>query len=140
MLSDYDGQKALKLALALVEKYAPGGKATAAAVEAGLKRDLEQIPAEIVTDQAVRLLKADKLFLIGRELEMASYNIGLSPFDQLSVETKSMLGSLLDYASVNRERFARAWKSSEDSSRSGETGRASLKNDTPRTPLFDSES
>ena len=140
VLSDYDGQKTLKLALALVEKYAPGGKATASAVKAGLKRDLEQIPAEIVTDQAVRLLKADKLFLIGRELEMASYNITLPPFDQLSVETRSMVGALLDYASVNRERFARAWKSSEDSSKLEKTTTASLENDTPHTSLFDNES
>jgi len=109
-LSAEDGQYALKLAIALVEKYAPGGKATASAVEAGLKRDLEQIPAEIVADQAVRLLKSDQLFLAGRELEMASYHVALPPFDSLSVPTRSMLGALLDYAGVDRVRFANAWK------------------------------
>ena len=140
VLSDYDGQKTLKLALALVEKYAPGGKAAAAAVEAGLKHDLEQIPAEIVTDQAVRLIKADKLFLTGRELEMASYDIMLPPFDRLSVETKSMLGALLDYAGIDRERFAHAWKASEDSSTLKETTTVSPKDDTQQSPLFDRDS
>lgn len=109
-LSDAQGQQSLKLALALVEKYAPGGKAAAISVESGLKRDLEQIPAEIVADQAVRLLKADQLFTTGRELEMASYHVALPTFDQLSVPTKSMLGALLDYGGIDRERFAHAWK------------------------------
>ncbi|MQR99386.1 hypothetical protein [Gluconobacter aidae] len=109
-LGDDNGQQTLRLAMALVEKYAPGGRGTATAVEAGLKRDLDQIPAEIVADQAVRLLKSDQLFMTGRELEMASYHVALPTFDGLSVHTKSMLGALLDYANVDRERFANAWK------------------------------
>lgn len=110
-LSNEDGQQTLKLALALVEKYGPGGKGSARAMETALKADLDRIPAEIVADQAIRLLKADQLFVTGRELEMASYHAVLPPFDGLSVPTKSMLGALLDYAGVDRERFAQAWKS-----------------------------
>lgn len=49
--------------------------------------------------------------MTGRELEMASYHIALPTFDGLSVQTKSMLGALLDYANVDRQRFANAWKS-----------------------------
>lgn len=109
-LSSEEGQQTLKLAIALVEKYAPGGKGTASSVEVGLKKDLERIPAEIVADQAVKLLKSDQLFFSGRELEMASYHVSLPPFDSLSISTKSMLGALLDYARVDRERFAKAWK------------------------------
>ena len=40
---------------------------------------------------------------------MASYCVALPTFDNLSVHTKSMLGALLDYANVDRERFANAW-------------------------------
>ncbi len=109
-LSDERGQQSLKLALALVAKYAPGGKATASAVDAGLKADLERIPAEIVADQAMRLLKSDQLFSVGRELEMACYQKALSPFDMLSLHSKSIIGALLDYAGVDRERFANSWK------------------------------
>jgi hypothetical protein len=104
------GQQVLKLALGLVEKYGPGGKTTASAVENALRNDLGRIPAEIVADQAVKLLKSDLLFPTGRELEMASYHVALAPFDKLSVPAKSMLGALLDYAGIDRERFARAWK------------------------------
>ncbi len=109
-LSDADGQQRVKLALALVEKFAPAGKATATAVETALKRDFDRIPAEIVADQAFRLLKGDQLFTTGRELEMASYHVSLPTFDQLSVPTKSMLGALLDYADIDREQFAHAWE------------------------------
>lgn len=110
-LSSDSGQQMLKMALALVEKYAPGGKGAATIVESGLKNDLEKIPAEIVADQAVRLLKADQLFLAGRELEMASYSISPPTFDNLGTSTKSMLGALLDFAGVERQRFAQAWYS-----------------------------
>jgi len=109
-LDNQDGQQTLRMAMALVEKYAPGGKVAAMTVEAGLQRDLDKIPAEIVANQAVRLLKSDQLFITGRELEMASYHVVLPTFDDLSIHTKAMLGALLDYSSVDRERFANAWK------------------------------
>lgn len=109
-LSGDDGKQALKIALGLVEKYAPGGKGTAIAMETALKKDLDRIPAEIVADQAVRLLKSDLLFSSGRELESAAYQKTLPNFDDLTIHTKSMLGALLDYARIDRERFAAAWQ------------------------------
>lgn len=104
-------QKLLRLALALVEKYAPNGRGTANAMEVKLYQELKNIPAEIVADQAVRLLKGGQLFTVGRELEMAGYKTSLPAFDQLGLHAKSMVGSLLDYSGVDRERFAKAWVS-----------------------------
>ena len=135
-MSNEDGQQTLKLALALVEKYAPGSKSTAVAVETGLKKDLERIPAEIVADQAVRLLKTDQLFMTGRELEMASYHAVLPPFDALSVHTKSMLGALLDYAGVDRERFAQAWKAGATTVTAKEMTETAAKDGSPQPSLF----
>jgi restriction system protein len=43
---------------------------------------------------------------------MASYHIALHPFDALGLQTKSMVGALLDYAGVDRQRFAQAWTAS----------------------------
>jgi len=108
-LSREDGQQALKLALALIEKYATGGKAVARMAEQNLKNDLDAIPAEIVADQAVKLLKGDQLFLTGREFELACYLKVVPPFDLLAPNSKAMLGALLDYAGVDRRRFAEAW-------------------------------
>lgn len=125
-MSDEAGSQAMKIALALVEKYAPGGRATAIAVENNMATDLGQIPAEIVADQAVRLLKGDQLFLSGRELEMASYLDAAPTFDELETASRAMFGALLDYARVDRARFAAAWKPSapptdgEDGAHTGE--------------------
>ena len=113
-LSGYDGQRALELALALVGKYAPGGQGSATVMQNNLEEDLEKIPADIVADQAIKLLRSDQLFLAGRELEMASYEVSLPTFDELEIASKSMLGALLDYASVDRERFANAWATEEE--------------------------
>jgi hypothetical protein len=135
-LSNDDGQQTLKLALALVEKYAPGGKTTAIAVETGLKKDLERIPAEIVADQAIRLLKTDQLFIAGRDLEMASYQAALPPFDALGTQTKSMLGALLDYAGVDRERFAQAWKAGATTTTAKEMTETVDKDVSPQQSLF----
>ena len=109
-LSGEAGQQRLKLAIGLVEKFAPSGKSTARAVEAKLNEELSQIPAEIIADEAVKLLKSDQLFFVGRELEMACYDLTPPPFDALGVSTKSMLGAMLDYSGVDRGRFANAWK------------------------------
>lgn len=136
-LSGESGQQTLKMALALVEKYAPSGKATAAAVEAGLQTDLKRIPAEIVADQAVKLLKTDQLFAVSRELEMASYEKSLAPFDHLSLPTKSMLGALLDYADIDRARFAQAWKVNENADDKGlEVSETAHENETSQNALF----
>ena len=108
-LGEVKGQKALKTAIALIEKYAPGGKKTARMIETSFKNDVEQIPAEIIADQAVRLLKENQLFVCGRELESACYAIELPSFDNLSPPTKSMLGALLDYSQIDRQKFAQAW-------------------------------
>lgn len=126
-LSSDRGQQSLRLALALVEKYAPAGKITATAVENGLKRDLDQIPAEIIADQAIKLLKADMLFLTGRELEMEAYSVNLLSFDHLTNSTKSMLGALLDYAGIDRARFAQAWSPEDIKSAVSPVPEASLK-------------
>lgn len=107
-LSGDQGSQALRLALALAEKYSPGGKAAAHAIEKRLNDDLGSIPAEIIADQVVRLLKNDQLFSIAREFEAACYARDVPGFDDLSVPAKSMLGALLDYSGIDRERYSKA--------------------------------
>ena len=109
-LSGGDARQVLELALALVRKYAPGGSSTAVMLEAKLDSELANMPAEIVADQAITLLKTDSLFECGKQLEDAGYQLSLPTFDQLGVSSRSMVGSLLDYAGIERERFATAWK------------------------------
>src|SRR5579862_4576324 len=106
-----EGTRALRLAMSLVEKYAQGGSAAARHIEKRFKADLDAIPAEIVADQASRLLKDAQLFNVAKELEAACYNRACPPFDSLAPSEKSMVGALLDYAAVSRKAFASAWPS-----------------------------
>lgn len=104
-----EGKKALMLAVRLVESYAPGGGSVARKVERNFHAALDLIPAEIVADQASRLLKDGALFNVARELEFAAYQRHCPAFDDLNSTSKSMVGAFLDYAGVNREKFASAW-------------------------------
>jgi len=110
-----EGTRSLRLAIGLVEKYSSGGRTTARQIESALKADLNAIPAEIVADQAGRLLKEGHLFNVSRELEAASYRRSCPPFDELTPQAKSMVGAFLDYAALRREAFASAWTSSDTS-------------------------
>lgn len=104
-----EGQRILRVAVELIRKYAPGGSGVARKVEAGVKSDLNAIPAEIIADQAARMLKDGQLFAVGRELERAAYSRPCPSFDELSASGKSFVGALLDYSDINRESFAAAW-------------------------------
>lgn len=106
-----EGRKALMLAVRLVESYAPGGGSVARKVERNFHAALNLVPAEIVADQASRLLKDGALFNVARELEFAAYHRHCPAFDDLNAASKSMVGAFLDYAGVNREKFASAWLS-----------------------------
>ena len=103
-----DSYNVFERATKLVEKYL--GHSPAFAMKNKLLKDIEKIPAEIIAKQSVRLQSSKELFNVAREFEMASYRRQLPTFDDLPVPTKSMLGALLDYSMVSRERFANAWK------------------------------
>ncbi|MEA9740013.1 hypothetical protein VDF74_13735 [Xanthomonas campestris pv. raphani] len=106
-LASEDGRDSLRLALALVGKYSPGGRAAARALEKALQSDLDKIPAEVIADQATRLIKNDQLFAVAKEFEAACYSPEFIGFDAFGISAKSMLGALLDYSDVDRSVFAR---------------------------------
>ncbi len=108
-LGSDEGQRAIDLALGLVEQYGASGRSTARLIDAKMRQDLQAIPAEIIADQAAKLLRGDQLFAVARGFEHCAYERNLSGFDGLEPAVRSMLGALLDYAGVDREKFAAAW-------------------------------
>lgn len=118
-LRDDVGQQALEMALLLISKYSPGGRNAANAVKSKLDGELERIPAEIVADQAVRLLDQGGLFALARDLEASSYRREIPTFDQMQLNARALLGALLDYSGVQRERFSRAWTKPTVNNRAG---------------------
>jgi hypothetical protein len=104
------GLERMRLAAALVQKYAPNGDATAKTMELALGRELANIPAEIIAEFVVRNSRSD-LFQIARRLEHLSMSKALKPFDLLEFGEKAFVAALLDYAGVDRNRYASCWHS-----------------------------
>lgn len=132
-LASVEGKRSLELALALVEKYSPAGRSAAQVVERGLQADLDQIPAEVVADQATRLIKADQMFGVAKELEAACYTTAFISFDALTLPAKSMVAALLDYSDIDRVAFSRVASSTSDQGPSSHTAEAAA---GERTGLF----
>lgn len=102
------GLERIRLATALVERYAPSGKASARAVKEAVEADLESIPAEIIADHVIRNLRSEPLFRVAKDMEYAAYLSPVPGFDDLSAGQKSFLGALLDFAGIDRSAFAKA--------------------------------
>ncbi len=105
-----EGLEKLRVATALVRKYVENGSAIAQMIEEKFSKELNEIPAEIIADQLVRMGPNETLFTVARELERASHLKACPSFDHLDTTAKAFLGALLDYCSIERTKFATAWK------------------------------
>lgn len=108
-----NGLEKVRIAAALVEKYAPGGRAISQSMINAVREDYARIPAEIIADHILIHLKNDGLYRVARTLESEAFGVVLRPFDELSVEEKSFLGVLMDFCGVERDLFAGSWSGNE---------------------------
>jgi len=100
----------LKWAEAAIRDYTPNGAGVSQIFKDNFLKQLADVPAEGLAKITATLAQTDALFEIGKELEQAAYALELRTFDQLSSNTKSYLGALLDFADVDRAKFATAWE------------------------------
>lgn len=100
----------IRAAIGLARKYADNGGAVAKQIEYGVNTEAAHIPAEIIADYVSRISASDALFTCAREIEHASSAIDLPSFDELSVDARSLLGVILDFSAIGRERIAGAWQ------------------------------
>ncbi len=105
-VDETSGSERLRLAIGLIEKYAPSGDATARSIDRAVKHDLAEIPAEIIAEHVVKHAKPGDLFQIARRLEHAAFLRTIIPFDTLGIEEKAFVAVLLDFAGIERARFA----------------------------------
>ena len=104
------GLERIRLAIGLLQKYAPTGQATARAVDLAVKQDFKNIPAEIIAEYVVKSTKPEELFQIARQLEHLAFLNAVTSFEYgLGMEDKSFIAMLLDYSGVDRARFASCW-------------------------------
>ena len=106
------GMEKVRIATALIEKYAANGRAVAQSVAQGIKNDYAAVPAEIISDHVMKHLKSDGLFRLARLLELRAFSREVLGFDDLSAEEKAFLGTLLDFSGVDRAGVAKSWSSS----------------------------
>lgn len=106
------GMEKIRVAAALVERYAPNGRAVSQSMLNAIRDDFEKIPAEVIADHLLVQLKGDALFRLARSLEAEGFSRHPRGFDELQLEEKSFLGVLMDFAGLERAQFANAWTSS----------------------------
>jgi hypothetical protein len=97
------------LAAGLIRQYAENGPVLAKTLELAITKEMNNIPAEIIAEQLVRMEKTESVFSVGKHLEAAAYLRKCPTFDQLDISVKALLGALLDFCSVDRSKFAEAW-------------------------------
>jgi hypothetical protein len=103
----------------LARKYADNGGAVAKQIECGFYNDADRIPVEIIADYVARISTSDALFNVAREIERVSCSIQLPSYDQLSAEARSLLGVMMDFNGISREKIATAWPGDLQSSSKG---------------------
>ncbi len=114
------GLEKVRIATALIERYAANGSAVAQSVKRAIKSNFSKIPAEIIADHISKNLKLDGLFRLACSLELRAFSKDLLGFDDLPFEEKSFLGVLLDFSGTNRSSVAEGWVSSVAAKRVGE--------------------
>jgi hypothetical protein len=99
----------VRAAIGLTRKYVENGAAAAKQIEHGFYGDANQIPAEIIADYVTRVASSDALFNVAREIDSAAWASELPSFDALSTEAKSLLGVVMDFNGISRQKIASAW-------------------------------
>jgi hypothetical protein len=108
------GLERMRLATALVQKYSPTGDTIARTLEMAVRKDLRNIPAEIIAEFVVKNTKPEDLFQIAKRLEHLAMSQTLTSFDSLSGEDKAFIAMLLDYSAIDRNKFAVSWTAGAD--------------------------
>lgn len=98
----------IRTAVSLVRQHAPNGNSVARQVEKGFEEQASEVPAEIIGEFVARLSSADVLFASARELERNAYRLDMVHYDDMSIEARSLLGVLLDFHGLSREKVAKA--------------------------------
>ncbi|MCW6058648.1 MULTISPECIES: hypothetical protein [Pseudomonas] len=103
------GLEKVRVAAALIERYAPNGRAISQSMMNSVQSDLQSIPAEVITDHILSQLRGDSLFRIAKSLEFEGFRVKLRSYDRLTIEERSFLGVLMDFAALERSAFANSW-------------------------------
>ena len=128
------GLEKVRVATALIERYANNGPAIAHKVRRAVADDYESIPAEIIADHVTKNMRADDLFKVARLLELRAFSKQVIGFDDLEKEEKSFLGMLFDFCGIARSSVANSW--STPNAARGVAAKSAQSLSEPVGPLF----
>ncbi|MEZ8127154.1 hypothetical protein ACED64_21795 [Vibrio splendidus] len=98
-------KKTLNLSSALIETYIDNSSAINNQIAGKVQEEMSQLEASSLGEYFSRVDVGKKLFSISIELEKAAMSTVLLSQRELSFEARSFLGCILDYLSVDREKF-----------------------------------
>ncbi len=97
--------RSLRLATSLVEAYGPGGSSLSSQLRFRLGEDLQKMPAEILAEYFSRLEVTRDLFPLARAFEARAFARAFTPPSALDSQGQALLGVILDFLKVDRQRF-----------------------------------
>lgn len=112
---NFDATSTIRNAIGLARRYADNGSVVSKQIELGFLMDAERIPAEIIATFISKMRRSDALFQVGRELERAALASELAGFDSLPTDVRALLGVMLDFNGISREKLALAWPTKQKS-------------------------
>ena len=99
----------LRWAEAAIRDFAPNGAGLAEIVRNRFNEAIRSVPAESLAEVAVKMAGSDRLFNAARDLEHAAFSLVTPVFDNLSIDARSFVGAVLDFASIDRVAFTKSW-------------------------------
>ncbi|WP_273860677.1 hypothetical protein [Photobacterium sp. GSS17] len=98
--------KMLGLSLSLVEQFAEEGPSIARQVKSKISDEFESLPTQIIAEYFSKGEVARTLFNTAKELELYAMSKEFRPHTESSLETRALIGCLLDFWSIDRKAFS----------------------------------
>lgn len=101
-------QKALNVAMALIEQHASGGREMSQQVRSSVQHQLDSLNTSILGEYFSKNEIAKTLFTVAKDLEELAMQREFKSHTSASIELRGLLSCLLDYWEIDRVKFAEA--------------------------------
>ncbi len=97
--------KLINFSLSLVDQYSHSGSSIIHEVRRNIEEQLSKLPSQILAEYFSRNEIANSLFVTAKELEELAMLKDYKNYTDASIETRGVIGVILDYLAVDRKAF-----------------------------------